>query len=55
MEAQLGAGYARVWADQQHLAHLGGRTVSQALAAGDDCKRIWCAVAASLELPLRDS
>jgi len=50
MHAHLGATYAHVWADQMVLANLGGRTVSEALAAGVDCKTIWRAVWASLEL-----
>ncbi len=50
MEFHLGEGYAPVWADQQVLAELGGRTVNEALAAGVEPKTIWRAVASSLEL-----
>lgn len=44
-------GYASVWAEQVVLAELDGRTVSESLAAGVPCKRIWRAVWAQLELP----
>jgi hypothetical protein len=54
MEHALGPAYARSWADQQVLAELGGRTVNQALAAGEDPKAVWRAVWAALELPARD-
>ncbi|MDR0837880.1 MAG: DUF3046 domain-containing protein [Propionibacteriaceae bacterium] len=50
----LGDGYARTWAEQYVLADLHGRTVVQALDDGVDCKSIWRAVWAVLELPLRD-
>jgi len=49
--AVLGAGYAPVWADSVVHADLGGRTVSQALAAGVPVKRIWLAACAILEVP----
>ena len=51
MEAALGASYANVWAQQQVLASLDGRTVAQALAAGEPPKRVWRAVAEALSLP----
>ena len=51
MEAALGSSYAAVWASQQVLADLGGRTVDQALAAGEPPKVVWRAVAERLELP----
>lgn len=51
MNHALGASYAPVWADQQVLADLGGRTVSEALAAGESPKAVWRAVWAYLELP----
>jgi Protein of unknown function (DUF3046) len=54
MELHLGPAYARSWAHDMVLAQLGGRTVDQALAAGEDTKDVWRAVAASLELPARD-
>ena len=51
MELALGPAYARVWAEQQVLGALGGRTVEQALAAGEPPKRVWRAVADALSLP----
>jgi hypothetical protein len=51
MEGALGSAYAPVWASQQVLADLGGRTVDQALAAGETPKSVWRAVADRLELP----
>lgn len=54
MEEALGSAYARTWAETQALAQLGGRTVSEALAAGDSPKEVWRAVWARLELPDRD-
>ena len=47
----LGEAYAPVWARQQVMSSLGGRTVEQALAAGVSPKTVWRAVADSLELP----
>ena len=54
MELHLGPAYARSWAHDMVLAQLGGRTVDQALAAGEDTKDVWRAVAANLELPARE-
>lgn len=54
MEAALGEAYARVWSQQQVLADLGGRTVDQALDAGESPKVVWRAVWAALELPVRE-
>ena len=51
LEEVLGAGYARAWADLVVMSDLGGRCVSQAIAAGIDCKTIWRAAWAQLELP----
>lgn len=51
MDKHLGGGYAPVWADQQVLAELGGRTVTEALDAGEDAKTVWRAVWAALALP----
>ncbi len=51
MEQHLGGVYSRVWAQQQVLAELDGRTVEEALAAGEQPRRIWRAVWAALELP----
>ncbi len=51
LDQHLGAAYARVWAQQQVLAGLGGRTVDEALDAGESPRRVWRAVWESLELP----
>jgi hypothetical protein len=54
METALGPAYARSWAEQQVLADLDGRTVVEALAAGESPKTVWRAVWAALDLPPRD-
>jgi hypothetical protein len=54
MEHALGPAYARSWADQHVLSELGGRTVVEALAAGEPPKVVWRAVWAALELPARE-
>jgi hypothetical protein len=51
MEAALGAAYARAWAEQFVMGELGGRTATQALAAGIPAKEVWAAVWRALELP----
>jgi hypothetical protein len=51
MDAALGATYARVWARQQVLAGLDGRTVDEALADGIPPKAVWRAVGEALSLP----
>ncbi|WP_182376611.1 DUF3046 domain-containing protein [Nocardioides sp. WS12] len=51
MERHLGSGYAHVWADHFVMASLGGRTVREAIDAGDQPKQVWRAVWAQLELP----
>jgi hypothetical protein len=51
MELVLGPAYAPVWARQQVLGDLGGRTVEQALEQGDPPKVVWRAVAEALSLP----
>lgn len=50
LEAALGAGYARSWATDFHVPELGGLTVEQALAQGEDAQVIWRAVHQTLEL-----
>ena len=54
MEFALGKTYSRAWAGQVVLSDIGGRTVTEALAAGVDRKEIWRAVWGKLELPVRD-
>jgi hypothetical protein len=51
MERVFGPTYAESVARDQVLAALGGRTVRQALAEGDDAKRVWRAVCESFEVP----
>jgi hypothetical protein len=50
MENALGAGYARSWAADVHLASLEGRTAAQALEDGIDTQVVWRAVHEALEL-----
>lgn len=54
MEQALGTTYARTWAHQHVLAALDGRTVAQAIDAGEPPKQVWRAVWAELELPAHD-
>lgn len=54
MEDALGPAYARAWADTHVLADLSGRTVSEALTAGEDPKEVWRVVWATLGLPAKD-
>jgi hypothetical protein len=51
MEGALGRAYARAWAHDQVMSELGGRTVDEALAAGESPKTVWRAVWRTLELP----
>ncbi len=51
MDQVLGTAYSRVWARQHVLSALGGRTVDQALDAGEPPKAVWRAVADALALP----
>lgn len=50
----LGAAYTPVWADSVVHATLGGRTVTQALAAALPVKQIWLAACLSLDVPEKD-
>lgn len=54
MEGVLGSSYARTWSGQQVLSELGGRTVDEALAAGEQPKAVWRAVWQALELSVRE-
>lgn len=49
MEGLVGAAYADSYARDQVLATLGGRTVHEALAQGEDAKDVWRAVVAARE------
>lgn len=51
MDYHLGDTYARSWASSQVIGGLGGKTVDEALAAGESPKHVWRAVHAILELP----
>jgi hypothetical protein len=54
MDHHLGPAYARTWAETQVISELGGRTVTEALAAGESAKNVWRAVWKHLELPPGD-
>lgn len=51
MEQALGSSYARTWSREHVLSDLGGRTVVQALDAGETPKSVWQAVWRALGLP----
>jgi len=44
LDEAFGAGYAASIADDQSIARLGGRTIKQALAAGEETAVVWRAV-----------
>jgi Protein of unknown function (DUF3046) len=53
MREQFGEVYAESVAKDQVLGALGGRTVNQALADGEDAKTVWRAVAETFDVPER--
>ncbi|HEY2508657.1 MAG TPA: DUF3046 domain-containing protein [Streptosporangiaceae bacterium] len=53
MRKQFGDVYAESVAKDQVLAALGGRTVEQALADGEDAKIVWRAVCETFRVPER--
>ncbi len=53
MRAQFGESYAESVAKDHVLTVLGGRTVNQALADGEDAKTVWRAVCETFNLPER--
>jgi Protein of unknown function (DUF3046) len=53
MREQFGDVYAESVAKDQVLGALGGRTVNQALADGEDAKTVWRAVVETFEVPER--
>ena len=53
MRAQFGETYAASVAQDHVLAALGGRTVNQALADGENVTTVWRAVCEAFELPER--
>ncbi|MFZ0529869.1 MAG: DUF3046 domain-containing protein [Propionicimonas sp.] len=54
LERHLGYPYVLAWSDTVVLAGIEHRTVSQALAAGVPCARIWLAAWEALELDDHD-
>jgi hypothetical protein len=53
MRAQFGDVYAASVAKDHVLAGLGGRTVNQAIADGEDVKVVWRAVCEAFRVPER--
>ena len=53
MREQFGEVYAESVAKDQVLGALGGRTVNQALADGEDAKKVWRAVVETFDVPER--
>jgi hypothetical protein len=53
MQAQFGEVYAQSVAQDFVLATLGGRTVNQAIADGEEPKVIWRAVCEAFQVPER--
>jgi hypothetical protein len=51
MDAALGAGYSRAWAELTVIGELDSRTAREALDAGVAPKVVWAAVRRQLELP----
>ena len=54
MQDRFGEAYARSYAADQVLSTLSGRTVLEALADGDDAKRVWRAVCEATQAPVSD-
>jgi Protein of unknown function (DUF3046) len=52
MEEHFGASYAPSVARDQIIGRLGGRSVNDALEAGEDPKRVWLAVCEHFEIPV---
>lgn len=52
MTEQFGAAYAESVARDQVIRELGDRSVHEALAAGEDPKRIWRAVCEHFDVPV---
>jgi Protein of unknown function (DUF3046) len=53
MREQFGDVYAESVAKDQVLAGLGSRTVNQAIADGEDVKKVWRAVCEAFKVPER--
>jgi hypothetical protein len=54
MRQHFGSAYADSVASDQVLGGLGGRTVNEALAAGEDVKLIWRVVCSAFDVPARE-
>ncbi len=54
MRQHFGASYAESVARDQVLQELGGRTISEALSAGEDAKSVWRAVCIAFDVPARE-
>jgi hypothetical protein len=54
MERHFGRAYAESVAHDQVIGQLGGRTVDQALAEGEDVKAVWRAVCLAFDVPARE-
>jgi hypothetical protein len=52
MDAQFGSAYSASVARDQVIGRLGGRSVDEALAAGEDVKAIWLAVCEHFQIPV---
>jgi hypothetical protein len=52
MEQQFGTVYAESVARDQVIGRLGNRSVHDALAAGEEPKRVWLAVCEHFEVPV---
>jgi len=53
MNTQFGAVYADSVAKDYVFSNLGGRTITQALAEGEDAKTVWRAVCETFQVPER--
>ncbi|HON76525.1 MAG: DUF3046 domain-containing protein [Dermatophilaceae bacterium] len=51
MDAEFGAGYAASIAQDHCLASLGGRTSTEALAAGSTPREVWLALCDAFDVP----
>jgi len=51
MNSQFGESYAASVAQDYVLASIGGRTVNQALADGEEVKTVWLAVCEAFDVP----
>lgn len=51
MDTQFGEAYSHSVAKDYVLAGLGDRTIDQALAEGEDVKKVWRAVCESFNVP----